>query len=499
MQKQRGVTLLILAIVMALATITYFLTSVTPEKLKIDRQEKTQVALKKAKNALINYAITNADRVGQGIIRMGKLPCPDVDSNNVPPEGDQDYPCDGVHENTIGFFPYKSIGVDALRDASGNCLLYAVSPGYKFYDDPATRFYNSDANGLFQIVDTSGAIIKGVAPADRPVAIVFAANQTLAGQSRNFDDTSICGKDNTNISAYLDNNGITDNGTLSGGNDVIDQFVHATTTSSNDANPLNDTFITISKNEIWGPIVERNDFTQRMNYLTRALAICLRNYSSTDISNRRLPWPSPIGLLGSDYATNNNYDDALPDTVYAGRYPFKVDHSNAALSRSGGDELFSMPGVCPSIGLPDGSTAEFWNTNNEYRKLWDNWKDHIFYSLSRVYAPSFGGPGQSECNAGVNDCITVNGVPRAGVVYFSGRRLAGQSRSAPPPVSDPDEKSDISNYLENGNDAVFLGADGTQADAYVYDTTNPEIANDIMWCITNESTGGAFQLQVVGC
>ena len=157
-----------------------------------------------------------------------------------------------------------------------------------------------------------------------------------------------------------------------------------------------------------------------------------------------------------------------------------------------------MTGVCPSI-QPEvtGPVIVFSDPDDEYRKLWENWKDHIFYSLSRVYDPAFGGPGQSKCNPGVNDCITVNGVPRAAVVYFAGSRLNTQSRSAPPPVGDPDEKSNISNYLENGNDTVFPGAAGTEADAY--NTTDPATSNDIMWCITNEATGGFFPLQVVGC
>jgi hypothetical protein len=157
-----------------------------------------------------------------------------------------------------------------------------------------------------------------------------------------------------------------------------------------------------------------------------------------------------------------------------------------------------MPGVCASI-QPEvtGPVINFSDTSDTYRKLWDNWKDHIFYSLSRVYDPSSGVAGQAKCNTAINDCITVNGTPYAAVVYFAGSRLVGQDRSAPPPVGDPDEKSDISNYLENGNDAVFLVSDGTQADAY--NTVDPASSNDIMWCITSEPTGGFFPLQVVGC
>ena len=64
MHKQRGVTLLILAIVIALTAISYFLASVTPEKIKIDRQEKTLAALKQAKQALVAHAITHSDQPG---------------------------------------------------------------------------------------------------------------------------------------------------------------------------------------------------------------------------------------------------------------------------------------------------------------------------------------------------------------------------------------------------------------------------------------------------
>ncbi|MGB5395790.1 MAG: type II secretion system protein, partial [Gammaproteobacteria bacterium] len=145
MQKQRGVTLLILAIVMALAAITYFLTAMSPAELKIDRQLQTMAVLKKAKQALVAHAITHSDQPGdEG--EYGNLPCPDYTPAGFG-EGVPDSPCGTSKAVTLGYYPWKAegTGMDAFKDYAGNCLYYVTSPGYKITTTKV--MLNEDSNG----------------------------------------------------------------------------------------------------------------------------------------------------------------------------------------------------------------------------------------------------------------------------------------------------------------------------------------------------------------
>ncbi len=495
MKYQRGIALLIFTIVLAMAAITYFLTTMSPAEIKIDHQQQTQAALKQAKIVLIAHAVTHADQpLDKG--EFGDLPCPDTAIGGFGGEGASDSPCGTDKAATIGYFPWRSLGVDALRDSAGNCLFYAVSASYKITTNPVPVMLNADTNGMFQIVDSTGAVIEGATASTRPVAVIFAAGPVLAGQNRVPDSTKICGED-YNLSAYLDNNGVTDNANPQIAEDVVSQFVNASPGSETMANPLNDQLITISRDELWQAILRRSDFTAKMNNLTQALTKCLVAYSA-NVSNtgRRLPWPAAVDFAGADYRDSPNYTDVA---IYAGRYPYRIDNTNAALGLAGGD-LLDRP-ECASIDIGTGTPVNLNNTGGEYRKLWENWKDHFYYALSKAYEPTAITP--ATCNI-LLDCVTVEPFPYgtlpkqsfAGIVFYSSSKLSalGQSRDTLPPAGDTDDKANVSNYLENGNDAIIKMATGTPADDYKYPDTN---SNDVMWCIENQSIG--LPLDVVPC
>jgi hypothetical protein len=481
-QQQRGIAILTITILIALAAITYFLTLMSPAELKIDRQEQTQMTLKQAKQALIAYAATYTDRAIAG--KYGHLPCPDLNGNNPVP-GNPSAICDTSNSVSIGYFPWKGNGMnlDALRDSAGNCLFYAVSTSYKTAPVSSTDMLNEDTNGLIQIVDSTGTPVVGGAANSRPVAVIFAAGAALAGQNRNPDGTTICGNDYGNMSAYLDNDGITDNANPVIADDAISQFVNASAGSENTANPLNDRLITISREEIWDAILNRSDFKTKVANLTHALAECLLAYSANPLNTgNRLPWPAPVNFVGGDYREDISYNDE--SDRYAGRFPYQIDTTNMALGLAG-NELLNRTD-CNNIDIGTGTPINFNQAGDEYRKLWENWKDHFFYAISKIYEPVVG--GMPSC---AGNCITVEdnaGVVTSysGIVFYSDSRLAGQSRDAPPPAGDNDDKAAISNYLENGNNLIFTVATGTQTDTYHTNGSNPATANDIMFCIKSD-------------
>ena len=207
-----------------------------------------------------------------------------------------------------------------------------------------------------------------------------------------------------------------------------------------------------------------------MRNLTQALAECMSSYATNNTFNR-LPYPAPMNL--ADYREDNNYHDNPNGTSgYAGRLPYIVDNSNAIITVGGANDLFTQ-GMCD---IANGNSQDLKVANSEYRKLWQNWKDHFFYVVSKDFSPA---AIAASCGSG---CITVDSIPRAGVVIFSGSRLGAQVRTGPV-GPDTNTKQDIINYLENGNDTLFPDIGGNGA----YAKVAPASSNDIMFCITNTS------------
>lgn len=484
-ERQKGLVLVILIIIVVLAFMSYVVSELSMPEVKFQQEEKTMAALKKAKQALINYAVTYADidADADGFPdfpgEYGFLPCPDYNDGALDEGLEDTGNCGTRNVSKLGYLPWRTLSTGPIYDSSGSCLLYAVTGMYK--NDPVlirkAEMLNEDSNGTFQLVNEMGAIIEGVNPEDRIVAIVFAPGVALSAQSRTIDVDSRCGKDYGSnplyeLPDYLEGDGVIDNGVLSGAPDSIDQFINATLDSNDAAIPYNDRLITITRQEIWSAIIRRSDFLDKMTNLTEALALCLAAYNPL---NNRLPWPAPIGFVG-DYRSDANYSDVAGS--YAGRVPFEVDDSMA------GANLFASVG-CNNLTLSIGpvNNVNLINPNDEYRKLWTNWKDRFYYALSNHFQPS--AVPAPNCP---NTCIqlddgTAPPPQYAGIVFFSGSRLVGSTRNAPPPVGDADDKQNVSNYIENGNDVVFTAPPaGNSGDTY---SINALPNNDIMFCISD--------------
>jgi hypothetical protein len=514
--NQQGLALLVLIIVIILAFISYALSGLSIQEVKIEQQEKIRTELKVAKEALLSYAVIygdiDVDAGGSPDFpgENGFLPCPDY--NNGLTEGLEDNGnCGGRSISKIGLFPWRTLKTTIANAGSGSCLLYAVTGEYKNDEsvfNNKSEMLNEDTSGMFQVVDAGNNIIVGNSPEDRVVAIIFSPGPPLGGQARTFDPSSTCGKDYGNIAAYLDSNGVTDNATLLAAADSIDQFVHGTNTSDSGANPYNDQFITVTRNEIWEPILNREDFTEKMENLTQALAMCAAAYANhADNTSRRLPWPAVTNLGGDDYRYNTNYqDDNNASNGYSGRFPFDITNSNNALGMPVDidnnlfdieiDPLLIPPTTrCMNLDLSGtvaGPVIDLDTSTSEYRKIWNNWKDHFFYILSKGYEPS--DTGTATC-ATSGACVTINVNEYAGAVLFSGKRLLDADEND----TLRSDKSIVADYLEDGK-AVVFGAEATNktgAENYIYTDPQTDDVNDIMYCIQDQAAG--IPLDVVEC
>jgi hypothetical protein len=167
-KSQRGAVLLILISMLSLMGVLWLYSELAVN----DYETTTQQALSIAQAALIGRAVADANRAGS-------LPCPDTND-------------DGVAEllagvqcpSYIGRLPWRTLGLSDVRDGAGVRLWYALSPDVR---DASGNIVNSlQTVGQLQINNNT-----------LQVAIVFAPNADLPGQSRDSAQQN-------NVSQYLD-------------------------------------------------------------------------------------------------------------------------------------------------------------------------------------------------------------------------------------------------------------------------------------------------------
>ncbi|MBZ0133957.1 MAG: hypothetical protein K8F53_15195 [Rhodocyclaceae bacterium] len=222
--KQRGAALLIFFLLLVMAGLGYLVSGLSPESVDARRTQQTQEVLSQARDALIGYAIQYRERqlaTGTQDAMYGYLPMPDVGTSRFHAsqtpacntEGcamsfiNGAFPAD--NETIIGRFPWKTLGLEPLRDGHGECLWYIVSANHKDLGISSTVRMNWDTLSHLDVVvaDGTAALFPALTNAhDRPVAVIFSAGPPLPGQNRATsatDDVSRCGG-NYDVANYLD-------------------------------------------------------------------------------------------------------------------------------------------------------------------------------------------------------------------------------------------------------------------------------------------------------
>lgn len=436
--RQRGAALLILLAMVSVAVIYTVVAGMNRSAgdLARAREQKTFAALAQAKAALIAYAVTykdTHDNPGAGTYTVpGYLPCPDRGASTS--EGVAEGTCGAALVSVIGRLPWKTLGTEALKDSSGECLWYAVSGTYKNSPNAVTtsaltsNMMNWDTNGQFAVMDTVGtSFLAGSTPDTSAVAVIFAPGAALSGQVRTpAAGTANCGGSYT-ASAYLETANAINNSVVSATASAITSFIAGTT-----ADTFNDKLVYITRADIWNAIKKRSDFANSLRALTRRAAECTAMYgtqNSAGPTDMRLPWASATVL--TNYAINARYNDVGSDR--SGRLSYRVETSritngtNALALNSGGYYIFTNGSYC--------------SYQADEQAWYNNWKDHLFYALAWNYRPAVIPP-----TAGCGTCLRINGAGNyAAVVIFAGEKLSGKSRNTLA------EKGVLSNYLEGRN------------------------------------------------
>lgn len=176
--RQRGAALLVMLFLAVALFSTVLVSALTNVNLATQRQLKTLAALAQAKQALIDWSVLQGD-VGTGTNpRPGTLPCPDT--ANL---GTQAASCAQAGGTTVGRLPWKTLGLEDLRDADGERLWYALSNDFRRAGGLNNKSINSDTPGTLQLYSANGTTL--LTPAgDELAAVIFSVGAPLSGQDR---------------------------------------------------------------------------------------------------------------------------------------------------------------------------------------------------------------------------------------------------------------------------------------------------------------------------
>lgn len=122
--SQKGMALLLLLLIIVGVGATLLLSASAHQKPQLGMDAKTQTALRQAKEALIAWSATHRST-------PGRLPCPeDASLIGTPNEGNALSSCSNLATH-IGRIPWRTLGIDNFRDATGEPLWYVLSPGFR--------------------------------------------------------------------------------------------------------------------------------------------------------------------------------------------------------------------------------------------------------------------------------------------------------------------------------------------------------------------------------
>lgn len=460
---------------------------------------RTNFALSKAREALLGYATSYRDtHPGEG---FGYFPCPDLGTGT---EGQAASACGGTDVTVIGRVPWKTLDLPPLRDASGECLWYAISGNYK--NNPKTNdLVNRDTNGLIEVMSADGSgFIAGASPPQRAVVVIFAAGPILPGQDRSLAATNpptVCGG-NYVPSNYLDSDvsSSINNAAAASGAHALTRFIAAEhsdlTPAINDA--FNDRLMAILPDELFTRHLDRradyeSNLTDPLTGMLRKATDCMLAYGLSNDDGpayKLLPFSANLNI--SSFGTSGNYVDA--NNLRSGRLPLTVSFS---ANNGWYKNIDGTPVNYVSVPLLSEAACPGWDSVDEF---WENWKDHLFYAVADAHrSGGLFGAWDDPCGLAFLECIDVedpDGIKTnfAAVVIFADAKQPGQTRdnSANPSYASTD-KANPANYLEGINVTSIQTNPGFLAPNRLFSKI---AGNDSIMCLYTPLTGSPTNLAI---
>jgi len=190
-RPQRGIALLVMLVIATLGMSWFAVTRLAARSNFVAASRAGNAeALQRARQALIGWVARNAAQAGEN--NPGRLPCPEAAGYAGDPSQE------GIAAGSctlpkVGRLPWRTLGLDKLRDAASEPLWYVVSPGWAFTSGTLT--INSNTQGQLTVngqPNAAAALL--IAPG--PAMIVQSAPGCAARtQTRNAPSPSMNARD----------------------------------------------------------------------------------------------------------------------------------------------------------------------------------------------------------------------------------------------------------------------------------------------------------------
>lgn len=239
-----------------------FVRQLNAAQLEMARETTAELALAQAADALIGYAASQPT-----LDETGYLVVPDTGWTGTP-EGNSEGTVGVEDVSVIGKVPWKTLGIGPLRDSSSECLWYVVSGRFKGGPKTAPPF-NWDTAGQIDVIDGSGNVLM-----QNMAALVIAPGSVLDSQDRSLANPALkqCGGNydaRNYLDSYNDVDAVSSQVNYFAGS--VNNQVAAATTSKQFVlarnNHYNDHFRGISVEQIFRPIIRRQDFADEVHRL----------------------------------------------------------------------------------------------------------------------------------------------------------------------------------------------------------------------------------------
>lgn len=451
--KQRGGAFVMFIVVLVLGGLSVLLSGLNQGiAQKTENKEQTVKVLAEAKAALIGHALTYAEtHKGQP---PGYLPCPDRDG-----DGDADSPCNDSGISTIGFFPWKTLGLEQLRDGNGDCLWYAVSGTYK---NSPKQALDNDTNGMFRIKDYKGNVLIGQKPEELAIAVLFSPGVMLANNSTTQSRETIgtpteCSSLNAVARIRQAQNFLEISGAGPGLGSTTFDFT-ADLPQYSTSGPLKGRVVF---NDVVLPITPTDFeavYLKMSQWVGDRVRQCLKAYSASakDAATKNLklsPWTTTMNIA----TTDAYYLDVTGLTFGHLATPKPPAPAlNLANTVNSNSNLLSKWADYPITGVScfdetQGTTSQDW-----YWWWWTKWKEQVFISVNPTNAPTptttnnlslaYQDPSNPSNYINVNSSF---------LVFVAGRRLSYQYKDSSNVIQTytqvretEADKSNLMNYLE---------------------------------------------------
>lgn len=248
---QQGVALLVLVLILLISGSIVFFSAFSGNYAKFKRDERTSLVLVEAKTALLGYAASvdlSSTVCGSNCTRPGDLPCPDTNNDGV-----AEMSCGNAAGTTgqavrIGRLPWKTLGLDDLRDANGERLWYAVSNRFK----NNTRAFplNSDTFGTITVRDSAGNVVQDATGSSGAVAVIISVGMPITRQDATVQSRILANENNA--VHYLDNALGEDNANFVDGG--TDGFIKGIINNVDGVTILNDQLMVITRSDMLNAI-----------------------------------------------------------------------------------------------------------------------------------------------------------------------------------------------------------------------------------------------------